>query len=42
LKAIEMMKPDDEDKADNGENRGLHPSCGTTGVKSFFTATQVL
>jgi hypothetical protein len=42
LKATGMIKPDDEDKADNGENRGLHPSSGTTGVKSFFTAKRVL
>ncbi|WP_244316548.1 Arm DNA-binding domain-containing protein [Kosakonia arachidis] len=36
FKTIEMMKPGDKDKADIGEKRGLHVSCGATGVKSFF------
>ncbi|PHI32031.1 tyrosine-type recombinase/integrase [Budvicia aquatica] len=35
-KAIEAMKPRDNDKADSGENRGLRITCGATGVKTFF------
>ena len=36
LKAVEMMKAGDKDRADVGENRGLRVTCGATGVKSFF------
>jgi hypothetical protein len=40
FKTIETMKPDDKDKADSGENRGLRVSCGATGVKYFSTVTR--
>lgn len=35
-RAIEVMKPSDSDKADNGVNRGLRVTCGKTGKKTFF------
>lgn len=35
-KAIEMMKPEDKNKADTGENRGLRVTCGASGIKTFF------
>lgn len=35
-KAIEAMKPNDPDKADIGEYRGLRVTCGLTGKKTFF------
>ena len=35
-RAIESMKPKDDDKGDTGENRGLRVTCGATGRKSFF------
>lgn len=34
--AIKVMKPSDNDKADNGVNRGLRVTCGKTGKKTFF------
>lgn len=36
FRAIEVMKPTDSDKADNGVNRGLRVTCGKTGKKTFF------
>ncbi|WP_324035311.1 tyrosine-type recombinase/integrase [Aeromonas caviae] len=36
FRAIEVMKPSDSDKADNGVNRGLRVTCGKTGKKTFF------
>lgn len=35
-RAIEVMKPSDSDKADNGVNRGLRVTCGKMGKKTFF------
>lgn len=35
-KAIEAMKPNDPDKSDAGEYRGLRVTCGLTGKKTFF------
>lgn len=41
FRAIEVMKPSDSDKADNGVNRGLRVTCGKTGKKTFFIAIRV-